>query len=146
MYYGSEKHTFEACGCLGIIISIIAGAVVGILFAFGLIPLVGASIIAALGLGVLALIFLLASVLLAAMTAPNALSKCLCKNIVCLLVSIFGTILSALSALSVILLPIFLAVIALVAVTAFFFTLMIIQLIAFIYCIVCRIRYYRGDD
>ena len=146
MYYGSGKHPFSACGCFGAVVSVVAGAVIGILFAFGLIPLVFQAIIAALGLAVLALVFLLVCVLLAAMTPPNLLSKCLCKNIVCLLVSVFGTILAALSALSVVLLPVFIAVIGLVAVTGFFFTLMIIELIAFIFCIMRRVKYYKEDD
>jgi len=146
MYYGSGKRIFSICGCFGVIVSVVVGALVGIVFAFGLIPLVGASILAAFGLAVLALVFLLVCVLLSAMTPPNVLSKCLCKNIVCLLVSIFGTIFATLSALSVVLLPIFIAVIGLIAVTAFFFTLMIIELIAFIYCIMRGVKYYRVDD
>lgn len=146
MYCRADKRTFSIRGCFEVVISIIIGAIVGILFAFFLIPNIFAFILAAFGLAVLALIFLLAGVFLAAVKPPNALSKCLHMSIDCLLVSIFGTILSALAALCVVLIPLNIAAIAIVAITAFFFTLMVIKLIAFIRCIVHWTKCYHEDD
>ncbi|NCA67894.1 MAG: hypothetical protein EOM87_07525 [Clostridia bacterium] len=109
----------------------------GVLFAFGLIPFIQIAVWIAFGLSVLTLILLVVGVLLGAVTAPGILSKCLCNNLVCLLVGIFGTLLVSLAALSIVLTPAFVLVTALVALGAAFFTILIISIICFIACFLC---------
>ncbi|MDP4120390.1 MAG: hypothetical protein Q8876_04945 [Bacillota bacterium] len=122
------------------------GAIVGILFAFRYIPFIVISTWIAFGLGVLTLIFLVIGVFLGAVTGPNALAKCLCKNTTCLLVGVLGTIISALAALSIVLTPVFISVITLVAIGAFFFSLMILGLIALISCIASKLCCFHKED
>lgn len=145
MSCNNERCGFSACSCIGVVISIVFGAIVGILFAFCFIPFIVTAIWIAFGIGVLALILLVLGVFLGAVTAPNALSKCLCRNTTCLLVGIFGTIISAIAALSIWLIPVCIPVIALVTIAAFFFSLLVIGLIAFISCVVCKMCSLRED-
>jgi len=130
--------SFNACSCLGIIISVVFGAIVGVLFAFGFIPFIETAAWIALGLGVFSLIVLIAASFLAGITAPNPLSSCLCGNAACLLAGIIGTIIASIIALSIVLDPAFISVIALVAIGALFFALMIVGLISLICCIASR--------
>lgn len=135
----NDNCGFNACGFAGIVISIVFGAIIGVLFAFGYIPAIVTSTWIAFGLAILTLIFLVSGVLLSGVSEqPNALSRCLYKNTTCLLAGIIGTIISTLAALSIVLNPAFVSVITLVAIGAFFFSLMIIALIGFINCIVCQ--------
>ena len=134
-----DKCGFSACGCLGIVISIVFAAIIAVLFAFGLIPFIVTVTWIAFGLAVLALIILIIGIYSAALCPHNALQKCICRNAICLLAAIIGTIISAIAALAIVLIPIFISVIILVAIGAFFFALMMIGLIAFISCIVCRL-------
>lgn len=124
---------------IGILLSLFLGAAVGILFAFGFIPGIVISAWIAFGLGVLTLIFLVYGLFLAAVSPTGPLSKCLYKNTLCLLIGIFGTIITALAALSIVLTPIFISVIILVAIGGFFFSLMIFSLIALLCCITCEL-------
>lgn len=137
----NEKCGFSSCSCLSIVISIVFGAIVGIAYAYRIIPCILVSVWIAFILGILALILLAVSVFIAAVTAPNALSKCLCGNAACLLAGIFGTIISALIVLSIVLNHTCILAVTLVAIGAFFFSLLVIGLIAYIYCIVCRMCY-----
>jgi len=134
----NNKCDFSSCSCIGILISVIFGAIVGVLFAFGFIPFIQVATWIAFGLGVLFLILLILGVYLSAVTGSNPLSRCLCKNTSCLLAGIFGTIIATIAALSIVLTPVFISVITLVAIGAFFFSLMVIGIIGFINCIVCR--------
>ncbi|MPN25107.1 hypothetical protein SDC9_172514 [bioreactor metagenome] len=126
---------FSACSCLGVVISIIFGAVIGVLFAFDLIPFITTALWIVFGLGVLALIFLLIAVLVGAATGSPALSKCLCSNALCLLVGTIGTIVSSVIALSFVLEATSIFAAAIVAIVAFFLAFMLIGLIAMIACI-----------
>lgn len=129
----------SACSCFGIIISILVGAAVGILFAFDLIPNIVTVMWIIFGIAAAALLFYVLGVILGAVTAPNALSRCLCSNNTCLLVGIIGTLVSAIVALSITLDFTLIAVITVVAIVAFFFTLMVIGIISLLSCITCRV-------
>lgn len=141
----NEKCSFNACSCTGILISIVIGAIFGLLYAFGLLPGIVVAAWIAFGLAVLAITGLVAGVFVAAVHPVSPLSKCLCKNTTCLLAGIIGTILTTLVLLSVALSPGFLAVIILVAIAAFFFTLMTIGIIKFIQCIVHKLCTHHLD-
>lgn len=135
----NEKCGFSACSCLGIVISIIFATVIAVLFAFGLIPLIFIGIWIALGLAVLFLILLVIGIYSAATCPHNLLQRCICKNALCLLVAIIGTIITAIVALSIILIPVLISSIIIIAILAFFFSLMIIGLVAFIGCLICKL-------
>lgn len=124
---------------LSIIISILFGAIIGILFAFGFIPGIVIATWISFGLAVLTLIFLVTGVFLGAVTRSQILWRCLRAKTEFLLVGIVGTLITSLAALSIILLP-SISVIILVAIGAFFFALMIIGLIFLIKCIVCSMN------
>lgn len=127
----------KACSCLGLIISIVLGAVVGVLFALGFIPFIVTAAWIAFGISVFALAFLLVAVIVGGATGPNMLTRCLCRNIPCLLAGIIGTLITSIAALSIVLNPVFVSVAALVALGGAFFTLLLIALIDFITCF-CR--------
>jgi len=143
-----KKCGFTACSCIGVVISIVFGAAIGVLFSMTLIPAIVTAIWIAFGLAVLALIILTTCVLLGAVSRSHSIRKCVCRNTTCLLVGIFGTIISAIVLLSIALNPAIILIITFVAIGAFFFSLMIIGLIALISCIACeqcsRIR--EGED
>ncbi len=130
---------FSACGCLGVVISIILGAIVGILFAFNFIPGIVIAAWIAFGLGVLTLVLVFIATLVSACCHCRALIKCSARNIPCLLVGTFGTIITSIAALSIVLTNAFISVIALVALGAFFVSLMFIGIIAYISCILCEL-------
>ena len=141
----NNENPISVCSFFSVIISVLAGAIIGVLYALCFIPFITTAVWIAFGLGVLALIFLVAGVFLAAVLQPYALIKCLRGNSTYLLVGIIGTILSALAALSIVLIPFCIPAITLIAIGAFFFTLMIFGLINFIICIVSRIYYCRKE-
>lgn len=130
--------------CIAIIISIVLGTIVGVLFAFGLLPLIATAAWIAFGISILALIFLIVGIYTAAVTTPNALSKCLCRNIACLLAGIIGTLVTTIAALTILLIPVPL-VIALVALAAAFFALLLINLIVFVICFICKLCAYHNE-
>jgi len=136
---GNGNCSFDPCGCVPLIVSVVVGALVGVLFAFGLIPFITTFVWIAFGLGVLALIFLLAGNFTGATTGPNALTRCLCRITTCLQAGIWGTILTAIVALAFPLVPVVLVADIVVAILAFFFILMVFGLIGLISCISCRI-------
>jgi hypothetical protein len=135
----SDRCSVNICGCFGIQTALIFGALIGILFAFGLIPGIIFAIWIAFGLAVLSLIFLIAGVFIAASDKAKVLEKCLRKNISCLLAGIIGTIIIAIALLSITIVVTNL-IAAIVALGAFFFALLIIGLISFISCIIDRLN------
>ncbi len=135
----NNRCGFSACGCLGVVLSVVFGAVIGVLFAFLYIPAITTVAWMAFGLSVLVLIFTLAAVYLGGLYSHTALARCLCRNTACLLVGTIGTLITSIAALAIVLNPASIAVSALVALGAFFFALMIIALVAFIQCIICKI-------
>lgn len=136
----NERSCFGACSCLGLVISLFFGAIVGVLFALDYIPFITTIVWVVFGLAVLTLILLVAGVYLGAVSFPDVLKRCLSANALCLLAGTIGTILAAIVALSVVLNPALLAVDFIISILAFFFALMIIGLISLIYCIVLRLR------
>lgn len=123
------------CGCIALFISAILGAVAGVLVYFNLLPAITTAVWIAFGLGVLGLIILVSALFLASTNPSHALTRCLCKRGICLLVGSIGTIVAALCALSIVLAPLSIATAILVSIAAFFLFLMIIALISFLVCI-----------
>ena len=121
--------------CIGVIISLLVGVIVGVLYAFGLFTPLGAALWIVLGFAVLALLFVEAAVIFGAISCKNPISDCLCRGLCCLLTGIIGTILLVII-LNSIAIAVTTAVIILVGILAFFFTLTLISLIALIRCIV----------
>lgn len=134
----SDRSGFNACGFIGIIISIILSALVGTLFIFGFIPFIELATWIVFGLAILILFFLVLGAFLAGVTKSDALSKCLCQNGCYLLVGVIGTIISTLILLSSVLSLCILTILPFVVVATFFFSLMIIALIALLSCIISR--------
>ena len=124
-----------ACSFLGILMSIVLGALVGVLYAFCQIPYLTTGLWIMLGLGVFSFLFLFIGLYLAANTAFIALSKSLCKHVICMLIGIIGTIISALILLAAPLNFAYISNIVIVSVGAFFLALLIIELINFVICI-----------
>lgn len=135
----NDKCGFRACSCIGVLISIVFGALIGVLFAFDYITFISTIVWIVFGLGVLNLLFLIIGVYLAAVTFPDLLKRCCCANAICWLAGIIGTIIAAIVALSIVLDTALLAVIIVIAIMAFFFALMLIGLIAIVQCIVCNL-------
>lgn len=135
---------FTACSCTGVLICILFGAAIGILFAYNFIPGIVTATWIAFAMGVLTLIFLMATIVSTALNPSRALTRCLSKNTTCLLVGTFGTIISSLAALSIVLTPIFISIITLVAIGAFFFALSVIGIIAILSCIVCEMHHHEA--
>jgi len=133
-----DRCNCKACSCIGLIISIVFAAIIGTLFALNLITSIVVSVWIAFGLGVLGLIILTTGAFLGAVTFPNALTSCLCKNGNCLLAGAIGTIISALIALSFTLSSTGVFAIIIIILLAFFFALMIVALVALLSCIICR--------
>ena len=135
---GCDNKFCGVCGSISIVISAILGAIVGVLFAFDLIPFIGTTAWIALGLGVLTLVILVGTVLAANTRECSTLSKCLCSNGASLLAGAVGTIVTTTVALSTVLDSALVAVIILVAIAAFFFALMLIGLTSLISCFLCK--------
>lgn len=128
------------------IASIVIGAIVALLFAFGLIPGIDIAFIAFLILAALLLLAYIALLALAATGRSRTLSKCLCAFGNCLLAGIIGTIVTAVIPLSIILVPgsLIVAIIVFIAIT--FISVMIISLIALLNCILSKLCSMRYDD
>ncbi|MDQ5983476.1 MAG: hypothetical protein RUMPE_00500 [Eubacteriales bacterium SKADARSKE-1] len=137
------KKECRACGCIGILTSLVFGALVGVLFAFSLIPNIVISVWIAFGLAVLSLIILIVAAFLASSERYGALVKCLCINGKCLLAGTIGTIIIALAALSIVLTPVFVSITILLSIGAVFFALMIISIICLISCIINALSFRR---
>lgn len=125
-------------GCLlATVISIFLGAIIGVLFYFGLISAFVIGTWIAFGIAMLALIGLVA-------IANNRNNNiCICAYGRCLLAGIIGTIISAIIALAIELsvASIISAIVA--AALGLFFTLLIIAIVLFIRCLIetnCRFR------
>ena len=130
---------FKACGCIGIIISVILGALIGFLFASDYILFITTAIWIALGLGVLGLIFLLVLLAVAAANRLWPLPRSICDNADCLLFSSIGTIVSAIILLSITLVTTVIPIIIFVSIGAFFLSLTIIALAAFLGAVLCEL-------
>lgn len=140
----SKSRGFRACDTIGLIISIVFGALVAALFASGLIPFITTAVWILLGLAGLLLIFLVSGLYLAASSSDSSsLRKCICKSALCLLAGTIGTIILAIIALSVELITTSVIVIVIIGLLAFFFALMVLGIISFIRCIVGKLCY--GD-
>jgi len=131
----SSNNNF-ACNIGTVILSIIIGVIIGVLFAFGYIPGVVTAVWIAFGLGVLGLVILAIAIFVGVSTRYKALIKCLQLNINCLLVGIWGTIITGLAALSIVLTPGSVLIAILIGIGAFFLSLLIISLILFTLCVV----------
>ena len=130
---------FRACSCFGVIISVVLGAIVGVLFAFNYIAAIVTSAWIALGIAVLALVFLLV-LTTTKLANPNiSFSSKTCANARCLIVGAIGTIVAALIALSIILDVTSTPVIILVSIGAFFLSLTIIALAALLQSVMCKL-------
>lgn len=139
MSCNSSRCRFNACSCCGILISVIIAAIVAVLFAFYLIPFIEVIVFIALGLAVLTFIILIIGIFLTAVTLSIPLQKCVCKNALCMLVGIIGTIILAIIALAFPLIPSLVFSIIVIALGAFFFALMIIGLLVFVVCLLCKL-------
>ncbi|HOJ48593.1 MAG TPA: hypothetical protein PLD48_06985 [Bacillota bacterium] len=140
----SCKKNFDACGSIGILISIVFGALIAVLFNLGLITFLNIAVWIVFGLSVLFLILLVAGVYLSAVSIPGVLRYCVSKNGLCLLAATIGTLISAIVALSIVLNPASILITIFIAVFAFFFALMIIALIALLRCIITNL--FPGDQ
>ncbi len=127
---GCEKMNCFSCNIGSIIISILFGVIIGILFALGFLPFIVIAVFVALGLSIIALVFLFVAILPRSMTeTSNACNCILRRNIGCFLAGIFGTLLSTIAVLSVGVISISIPAIILVAIAAIFFALLINNLI-----------------
>lgn len=127
------------CGSAGIIIGIILGVIVAVLFSFGLAPLILNGIWAVFAFAGAVLVYVMA---LAAASSfcgsSNVLRECLITNIRCLLIGIFGSILTALVLVSISLEISSILVSAIVGLVILFLTLLIASLVSFLKCLIFR--------
>ena len=136
--YKPGKYMPGSCKCnctclvIGIALSVIFGIIIGIIFYLGLVPLITTGIWIAFGVAVLALVFLLSSVLF---TARVKVFKCLCLSLGALLIGILGTILTAVGALSITLVTGSILIAILIGLGALFFGLVLAALTCIILCI-----------
>ena len=137
----SCKNECNSCGgCIELLVSIVLGAVVGVLFAFEFIPNITVAVFTVLGLGVLSLVFLMVALfLLNNNQAGCGGFKCICRNLKFWLAGTIGTIILALVAVSISLVPTFWPAIVIVSLLAFFFALMIISIVSFVLCVDCEV-------
>lgn len=127
------------CMFFGIIISIIIGAVVGVLFALGLIPFIGTVAWIFFGISLLILTLYIWGLVIGVINCPNAITKCLDCNSIMLITGIIGTLITSIIAISISLIPALIVVIAIVAIMTFFFSIMIISLICYLLCVVDKL-------
>ena len=121
-----------------VLISLILGAAVGVLYAFGFVTAVATGIWILLGLAVLNMIFLIAGLFTASIFRRTPLSRCLiCKGGI-YLVGIIGTIVMALVLLSITIVVSDL-IAAFVALLVFFAALMGVESVLFLKCIICEL-------
>ncbi|MBR2744242.1 MAG: hypothetical protein IKE01_02960 [Clostridia bacterium] len=134
---GCKKSNLTACEFIGVILSLVAGVAVGILFAFGFIPIALNFITIALVFSVVTIGILIFSLFTAnVVKGNNAFYKCACKYAKLLLAGSIGTFLSttisAIIGVTVFTIP----ATIFVALAAFFFVMMITALICLISCII----------
>ncbi len=137
--HSSGRCFCSASACIGVFVSLIVGAIIGVLSAFGIISVGTYTLWIVLVLAFTLLFLVLLALLLAAITADSPLGSCLRGCAAILLASILGTIIVAL-VLSFVSASSLIAFSIVIAIEAFFFTLMLIALIAFISCILWTIR------
>lgn len=135
----SCNRNFDACGSIGIVISVVIGALVAVLFNLGFIPGITTVVWVVFGLSVLTLILLVWGAYLSAVSIPGVLRICVSRNGICLLAGIIGTLISAIIALSIVLVPASILITIFIGIFAFFFALMIIGLIALLRCIIVNL-------
>jgi hypothetical protein len=140
MGYYDEKRPNQSNCCLAVAVSLIFGAVIGVLFAFDLVANMVVAAWIVFGIGVLAFVLLFAGVFTSSVTMGGLLPKCLRRNIGYLLAGIIGTIISAIVLLAIEIVATDL-IAAFVAITAFFFAFMIAEFIIFINSLVYESRY-----
>ncbi len=122
------------CATIGTVVGIIFGAIVGVLFALGLIPFITTAVWIVFGIAAAVLLYVMGIVLLSSCDSSCNLCCCLKKYLNCLLVGAIGTIISALAALAITLVTTTLLIEILIAIGAFFFAFMLASLILFITC------------
>lgn len=132
-----KKSCSIGCSCIGLIISTVFAAAVGVLFFFHLIPNIVTAVWISFGLGVMSLIALSVGLILALAFPCGALYRCLCRHGRCLLVGSMGTIVCALAALAIVLLAHRILTAILVALGAFFTAMMLIALFSVLLCLLC---------
>lgn len=135
----SCNRNFDACGSIGILISIVFGALIAVLFNLGLITFLTTAVWIVFGLSVLALVLLVWGAYLSAVSIPGVLRFCISRNGLCLLAATIGTLIASIVALSIVLTPASILITIFIAVFAFFFALMIIALIALLRCIIVNL-------
>lgn len=132
----SNQARCTSCGCIGVALSIIVGALVGVAFAFGFLPGIVAANWVALGIGAVSLVLLIVGLFTADKNPCGVLARCLCENAVCLLIGAIGTIVLALLVVATSLVN-FVASIIIVSLGALFLTFTIVELISLVSCIAC---------
>lgn len=135
-------NNYRPCGIntcfLGIALGVILSVLIGALQFLYVLPFIQIGIAIAAVLAFLALGLLYAGAYTSEVNPAVSLDKCLKRHTACLLVGIFGTILSAAVALSVALAPFSIISAIIVGVVTFFLTILIVELIAFLVCFVFR--------
>lgn len=122
------------CGLLGIVISLVVGALFAVPVAFNLLSNIVVVPFITLGLSTLLLLALLSGLALATVSCRGTLSRCLCKYTPCLLTGILGTLVASVVKLAIGLLPLIPSIIALFALGVFF-VYMLLGIIEFVTCI-----------
>lgn len=128
----------NAC-CIAVLVSIVVGIVVGFLFFSGNIPFIVTALWIALGIAGVALVLLVVALFVGVANPPTALSICLCKHAICLLVGIFGTIVLAIIALSTVLATGMISIIIIIALGAVFLSILLISLVSFLICVINKL-------
>lgn len=132
------KEKCDSIGCNSVVaaISIVAGVVVAILFAMGLVPVTLNFIKIALVMSVVAMAIMFGALFMANLIKENRkIRYCICSLIKCLLTGTIGTFLSATGAATAGLATTSIASIIFVGLTALFFVLMIIEIVSLILCL-----------
>lgn len=128
------------CGIASAVLGIVTGIVVAVLFSMGLTPLLVNGIWVALGIAGIALVYILVSVAVNSCRGScNVLEKCLIKNLKCLLIGIFGTLLTALTLIIITLETTSIVVTIIVGLATFFLIFLIASIISFLKCLVYRV-------
>ena len=123
----------KACGCAGVILSVVFAAAIGVLFAFGFLPSITAAAWAVLAISSASLLILLAAAL--AQRRPpfgNA------GGLICLLSAAVASIILSLAVVTAALVVTSTWYILLVAAAAFAFAFLLINLAGFIACLMLQ--------
>lgn len=131
-------HCRSGCGVLGTIFGIAFGVITAIFFALGYIPLILNGIWVALGIGGIALLYVLIASLFISGSSNvfGNFASCFCNYGRCLLIGAIGTVLTALAAVSITLDISVIAVVALIGIGTFFLVFFISVLIQFVKCLI----------